>query len=138
MAVIGISHTYYFNEKPGLKSTFSWQHSQSLAVLDSIKNEDIQYLISEVTSQRRNYLFQPSSEKNSAAEDNLSIGLIIDNYKISYLDSMMNRDYNRFITTTDITGGMMLYQAYVQWQHKFGSQIDHLFRDSLSVLWIKH
>ena len=35
----------------------------------------------------------------------------------------MDRDYNRFVTTADITGGMKLYQAYAQWQHKFGIRL---------------
>ena len=35
---------------------------------------------------------------------------------------MINTDYNRFITTTDINGKMMLYRSYAQWQHNFGGR----------------
>jgi hypothetical protein len=122
LGVIGMSHTYYLNEKTRLKSTLSWQHSQSLAVLDSILNQEFVPDIRSNQSENK-FSFSTQLRKKFSSQDNISIGLIIDHYSITYLDSMMNSDLNRFTTTTDISGGMMLYQAYIQWQHKFGSRI---------------
>jgi hypothetical protein len=122
LGVIGMSHTYYFNEKTRLKSTLSWQHSQSLAVLDSIINHVFVPDIRSNQSEKK-LSFTTQLRKKFSSQDNISIGLLIDHYQISYLDSIMNSDFNRFTTTTDISGGMMLYQAYIQWQHKFGSRI---------------
>jgi|WetSurMetagenome_2_1015567.scaffolds.fasta_scaffold01434_3 hypothetical protein len=121
LGVIGASHTLYFNEKTRLKTTLSWQHSQSSAVLDSIKSEIfLPYVRSNQTENKLS--FSTQLRKKFSAEDNLSIGLVIDNYSIFYLDSINDRDYNRFITTTDINGKMMLYRSYLQWQHSFGSR----------------
>ena len=122
LGVVGLSHTYYFNEKSRLKTTISWQHSHSLALLDSIRNETfLPYLRSNETEDKLSLSSQLRIKLSPA--DNISMGLIVDKYNISYLDSMMNRDYNRFTTITDIKGTMMLYQAYGQWQHKIGSRL---------------
>ena len=121
LAVFGLSHTLYFNEKTRLKSTISWQNSNSLAVLDSIINKSFEPFIR--SDQTENKLsFSTQLRKKINARDNLSIGLVIDRYNISYLDSMKSREYNRFITTTDINGSMFFYRTYVQWQHNFGSR----------------
>jgi hypothetical protein len=122
LGVVGISHTYYFNDKLRLKTTLSWQRSHSLAILDSIKNESfLPYLRSNETEDKLSLSTQ--LRKKISSKDNISVGLIIDKYNISYLDSMMNRDYNRFTTATDITGSMILLQLYLQWQHKIGSRV---------------
>jgi hypothetical protein len=122
LGVIGLSHTYYFNEKTRLKSTLSWQHSNSNALIDSIKDESFLPYFRE--NQTENKLsFSTQLRKKFNASDNTSLGLIIDNYNIMYLDSIFDKDYSRFVTFTDINGTMMLYRAYAQWQHKFGSRL---------------
>ncbi len=121
LGVIGLSHSKYFNETTRLKSTLSWQHSQSLAALDSLISKNfVPFLRNDQTENKLS--FSTQLRKKFSAEDNLSAGVIIDYYKISYLDSMINTDYNRFITTTDINGSMMLYRSYAQWQHNFGGR----------------
>lgn len=122
LGVIGMTHTYYFNDKTRLKSAFSWQYSRSSAILDSVKNETFVPFIRQ--NQRENKLsFSSQLRKKFSASDNLSAGIIIDNFSINYLDSINSRDFGRFITYTDIDGKMTLYRAYTQWQHKFGSRL---------------
>ncbi len=122
LGVIGLTHTYYFNEKTRLKSTISWQHSNSLASIDSIKNESFVPYVRE--NQTENKLsFSTQLRKKFTASDNASIGLIIDNYNVMYLDSIYDKDYSQFVTFTDINGRMMLYRTYAQWQHKSGSRL---------------
>ncbi|MBK7711440.1 MAG: TonB-dependent receptor [Bacteroidales bacterium] len=122
LAVIGLSHTYYFNDKTRIKSTLSWQNASSRASLDSIRNGTFSPYVR--SNQAENKLsFSTQIRRKISAEDNVSIGLIIDNYGIAYLDSIKDREYNRFLTTTDINGNMMLYQAYAQWQHKSGGRL---------------
>jgi hypothetical protein len=122
LGVIGLSHTYYFNDKTRIKSTLSWQYSGSLALIDSIKDESFSPYIR--NNQTENKLsFSTQLRKKFSASDNASIGLIIDAYNIMYLDSIFDKDYRRFVTFTDINGNMMLYRAYAQWQHKFGARL---------------
>jgi len=122
LGVVGLSHTYYFNDKTRIRSTLSWQHSGSKTLLDSIKgNEFIPFVRQD---ERENKLsFSTQLRKKFSATDNASAGLIIDNYSIIYADSIFDEDYNRFITYTDIDGKMMLYRVYAQWQHKSGERL---------------
>jgi hypothetical protein len=122
LAVIGLSHTYYFNDKTRIKSTLSWQNSNSTAKLDSIEEGTFSPYIRNNQSEDK-LSFSTQIRKKFSAADNVSIGFIIDKYSIAYLDSIWDNYYNRFITTTDINGKMMLYQAYAQWQHKFGGRL---------------
>jgi hypothetical protein len=122
LGVFGLSHTYYFNDKTRIKSTLSWQHANSLALIDSIKSESfVPYIRGNQTENKLS--FSTQLRKKFSAADNVSIGLIIDAYKIIYLDSIYDRDYSHFVTFTDINGKMMLSRAYAQWQHKFGSRL---------------
>jgi hypothetical protein len=122
LGVIGLSHTYYINDKTRIKSTLSLQGSGSLAVVDSIKNETF---LPYVRADQKEYKlsFTTQLRKKFSASDNASIGLIIDAYKVIYLDSMNNKDYHRFVTYADINGNMLLYRTYGQWQHKFGARL---------------
>ena len=122
LTVFGLSHTYYFNDKTRIKSVLSWQNSNSTASLDSIRNGEFSPYVRNNQSENK-LSFSTQLRKKISAEDNVSLGLIIDNYSIAYLDSVKDRDYNRFLTTTDINGNMMLYQAYAQWQHKTGGRL---------------
>lgn len=122
LGVIGLSDTYYFNDKTRLKSTLSWQNSNSTAKLDSIEGDVFNPFVRSKQSESK-LSFSTQLRKKFSAEDNVSVGLIIDNFSINYLDSVLDKDYNRFITATDISGKMMLYQAYGQWQHKFGGRL---------------
>lgn len=122
LGVIGMSHTIYFNDKTRLKSTLSWQHPKSNAILDSVLNDVFDPFVR--TNQIENKLsFSTQLRKKFSAKDNLSAGLVIDDYRVTYLDSVLDRDYNRFITITDIDGKMMLYRSYLQWQHNIGSRL---------------
>ncbi len=122
LGVLGLSHTYYFNDKTRIKSTFSWQHSNSIALIDSVKEEDFMPYIRENQTENKISLSTQIRKKFSSS-DNASIGLIIDNYNIMYLDSIYDQDYDRFLTYTDIDGRMTLFRSYAQWQHKFGSRL---------------
>jgi hypothetical protein len=122
LGVLGLSHTYYFNNKTRIKTTLSWQHSNSQAFVDSVKNETFIPFVRE--NQTENKLsFSTQLRKKFSASDNASIGLIIDKYNINYLDSINDSDYRRFVTFTDIDGKMMLYRAYGQWQHIIGGRL---------------
>lgn len=122
LGVLGLSHTYYLNNNTRIKTTLSWQHSHSQAVIDSIKDEFFLPYIRENQSENK-LSFSSQLSKKISGSDNVSLGLVIDNYSIVYLDSILNKDYNRFETFTDIDGKMMLYRAYAQWQHKIGGRL---------------
>jgi hypothetical protein len=122
LGVLGLTHTYFFNDKTRLKTTLSWQHSGSNAVLDSVKNLTFIPFIRQDQSENK-LSFSTQLRRKFSSSDNLSAGIIIDNCSINYLDSINSKDFGRFITYTDIDGRMTLYRGYVQWQHKYGSRL---------------
>jgi hypothetical protein len=122
LGVVGLTHLLNLRNNIRIKSTLSWQDSHSLAVLDSVYDKTfIPFLRGDQGEKKLSLTSQ--LRKKISASDNFSLGFVIDNYNISYIDSIYDRDYDRFLTTTDIEGRMMLYRTYVQWQHKSGEKI---------------
>jgi len=124
LGVIGLSDTYYFNEKTRLRTTLSYQHTYSRTKLDSIKNNSSE-LIPFVRNNQREERFSFSTQfrQKVNARNNYSLGMIIDHYHINYIDSLNHPDWGRFITYNSISGNMMLYRTYGQWQHKFNEKL---------------
>jgi hypothetical protein len=122
LGVIGASHLLNLRGNIRIKSTLSWQNSHALAVLDSVNNKTfVPYLRGDQGEKKLSFTTQ--LRKKISASDNINIGLIIDSYNISYIDSIYDKDYDRFMTTTDIKGQMNMYRTYMQWQHKAGQKI---------------
>ncbi len=122
LGVIGVSHTLFFNKLTRLKSTLSFQQSRSGVVLDSVNSESFSPFIR--NSNRENKLsFSTQLRRKFSTYDNLSGGIVIDLLGISYIDSIMDKDLNRFTTRTDIDGWMSMYRGYMQWQHNYGSRL---------------
>jgi hypothetical protein len=117
LGVAGLTHTLNLDGNIRIKSTLSWQDAHSVAMLDSVENKVFIPFLRGDQGEKKLSLSMQLRKKISAA-DNFSAGLIIDRYNISYIDSIYDPDYSRFMTTTDINGSMMLYRSYVQWQHK--------------------
>ncbi len=124
ISVIGVSNTYFFNEKMRIKSTLSYQSTYSDASLDSVRNYGevfIPWIRSEQAEDKVSFSTQFRHKIN--AKNNYSIGLIQDYYTIDYMDSMYMNKYDQFINTADITGNVGLFRAYAQWQHKFNNNL---------------
>jgi len=124
LGVIGMANTYYFNDKTRLKTTLSYQRTSASTKLDSLKSNG-EFLVPFVRqNQAENKLsFTTQFRQKINSRNNYSIGLIVDRYNIDYLDSINLPEYDHFITYANITGDMMMYRAYGQWQHKFNDQL---------------
>ncbi len=122
LGVIGMSHTYYFNDKTRIKSTLSWQRTKSSTILDSLRREvEIPFLRS--WQQEAKLSFSTQFRQKIDARNNYSFGLVMDRYHIDYTDSLNHPAYGEFITRADVSGGMVLLRAYGQYQHKFGDRL---------------
>ena len=122
LGVIGVSHTLFLNKDTRLKSTFSVQQSKSGTVLDSVKNESFSPFLRN-SSHENKISFSTQLRRKFSTYDNLSGGIVIDMLGIHYIDSIMDKDHNRFITNTDVDGWMSMYRGYLQWQHNYGSRL---------------
>jgi len=122
LAVIGATHTLYFNESTRLRSTLSWQTYGSSVVLDSVSNDTFNPFVRNNNRETR-LSFSSQLRRKFSARDNLSAGFTADLMGISYTDSIVHPDYGRFITRTDIEGSLSMVRGYLQWQHNFGSRL---------------
>jgi len=120
LAVLGMSHTYYFNEKTRIKSTLSYQQTYSTTVLDSVHQDipDVPFLRSR--QQEDKWSFSTQFRQKINARNNYSFGLVLDNYNIDYIDSLNHPDYGEFITRADVSGQMAMARIYGQFQHRIG------------------
>ena len=123
LAVIGMSHVYYFNEKTSIKSTLSYQQTYSTTVLDSVHQDLPERPFLRSRQQENKFSFSTQFRQKINARNNYSFGLILDNFNIDYIDSLNHPDYGEFITRADVTGSMAMVRAYGQYQHRFGEQL---------------
>ena len=122
--VVGGSNTYFFNENTRLKTTLSYQSTHADAELDSIKQSGTFFSPFIRSQQTENKVSASSQFKHKVnAKNNYTIGLIQDLYGINYLDSIRDKDYNRFIKTADTDGHLSLFRSFAQWQHKFSDRL---------------
>jgi len=122
MAVTGLSHTLYFNERTRIKSTVSYQKTRSTTVLDSLNKElVIPFLRNNQVEGKLSFSSQFRQKIN--ARNNYSFGLVVDKYSIDYIDSLNHPLYGEFITRNDIRGEMAMLRTYGQFQHKFGEKL---------------
>jgi hypothetical protein len=120
LAVLGMSHTYYFNEKTRIKSTLSYQQTYSTTVLDSVQQDipDVPFLRSR--QQEDKWSFSTQFRQKINARNNYGFGLVLDNFNIDYIDSLNHPDYGEFITRADVSGQMAMARVYGQFQHRIG------------------
>jgi hypothetical protein len=122
LAVIGASHTHFFNENTRIKSTLSWQQFSSMTVFDSARNDAFVPIFR--GNQTENKLsFSSQLLRKLSADANFLLGVVADRYDINFQDSIRSREHGKFITQTDAAGNLMLYRVYGQWQQKLGSRI---------------
>lgn len=124
LGVIGLSNTYFFTPRLRLTTTLSYQQTAVTTVLDSTKNNMaiIEPFVRQ--NQAENKFSVTTQLKHKVnAKNNYSLGIVLDHYYINYVDSINHPDYNKFITSSDVSGTLGLARAYAQWQHAFNNQL---------------
>ena len=82
LAVIGMSHIYYFNEKTRIKSTLSYQQTYSTTVLDSVHQDFPEVPFLRSRQQENRWSFSTQFRQKIKARNNYSFGLVLDNTSI--------------------------------------------------------
>ncbi|MBN1769384.1 MAG: TonB-dependent receptor [Prolixibacteraceae bacterium] len=120
LGVIGVSHTYFINDKMRFKTSLSYQSTTATADVDSTNlRENIfkPYYRSVQTENKLSFATQFRHKIN--AKNNYSFGVIADWFAIDYADSVFQDKYGKFIDIANIEGTLDLFRAYGQWQHRF-------------------
>ncbi|MCD4711155.1 MAG: TonB-dependent receptor, partial [Bacteroidales bacterium] len=124
LGVIGLSNTCFFTPKLRLTTTLSYQQTAVTTVLDSTKN-NMEVVEPYVRQNQAENKFSVTTQLRHKvnAKNNYSLGIVLDHYYINYVDSINHADYNKFITSSDVSGTLGLARAYAQWQHSFNNQL---------------
>jgi len=124
LGVIGLSNTYFFTPRLRLTTTLSYQQTAVTTVLDSTKNnkEIIKPFVRQNQAEDK-FSVSTQLKHKVNAKNNYSLGIVLDHYYINYVDSINHPDYNKFITSSDVSGTLGLARAYAQWQHVFNTQL---------------
>jgi len=124
LALLGATHSYFFNERMGIKSTLSAQMATSATVEDSLKNGGNSVMpyfrgSSEETklSASTRFIYKPNRRNN------LSVGAIFDHFNIILNDSVYKSEYNRFLTDVKVDENMWMGRLFGQWQHRFTDKL---------------
>ncbi len=123
LGVIGLSNTYFFSPRLRLKTTISYQQTTAKTILDSTKNnmEIVKPFVRQNQAENKFSVSTQLRHKVNAA-NNYSLGFIVDQYYVNYVDSVYKYEYEKFITFTDVSGTMGLIRGYAQWKHTFNNQ----------------
>ena len=124
VGVSGFSHTYLFKRNAYLKTNIgiSGQYNNIITnKIDSSFNTP-NFIIPEYRQETQNirYTFNSTFNKKFNSRDFFNIGINLELYKSSFIDSINNLfGKNTFITLRNYKGSTSLLRSFSQWQHKF-------------------
>jgi len=116
-----LTHSFMFSEKSRLKTAVSFQSSQSSTQNDSIDYTNKTYFSTYAGKLNENKLSASVELKHKfSTQDNLTTGLLVNRYSTTFNDSAYDNTYHKRIILTQVNNEpTTLYEAFVNWQHKF-------------------
>lgn len=125
MGVLGLYNVFYFNKNTRLKTNLSISGTKATTALDSLSEDKVtkhQYYRS-VNSEVKYSLSTHLTHKFNA-KDMITSGLIFDRYQVSLVDSVYRWETQDYFKNNNAKGDLGLYQAYLQWKHKFSDKLN--------------
>jgi outer membrane receptor for ferrienterochelin and colicin len=113
------------SENTKLKTSLSYQNSSSTTLNDTIDYENHSYFTNYAgTLAEKKEIISTLLKHRFSAEDNLSAGLSLNRFSTSFKDSAYVKSLDKRITLTDVNKEpSILYEGYVNWQHKFSDEL---------------
>ena len=121
--VVGLSHTYLFNESTYGKLTLAASGIRSANEIDSLSistGEPAHVFANEYETIKYSAHYQVN--KKFSAKDQLRVGALFEIMDVQLLDSIRQSN-GLFRRIRDVNGTTELFQAYAQWQHRFSNQL---------------
>ena len=120
MGVTGLSNLYYFSKKTKLKTGIYASGTQAVTAVDSLVGENqIKQQYYRSSNAEINFGLTSKLTHKFNAKNTLVAGLILDMYKVSFIDSTYRSETDDYFKNTDTKGDLGLYQLYTQWKHNF-------------------
>ncbi len=124
LALVGLTHSYFFNEKLGIKTALSAQNTKSTSASDSLKQSGaliMPYFRGKTDENKIGASTRLIYKPNRA--NNLSAGLIVDQFYVNFLDSIYKSEYGQFVNEIDVDETMWMARLFSQWQHRFNEKL---------------
>jgi hypothetical protein len=118
MAVIGLNHTYLFNENTYSRLSLSFSRISNHTIIDSIAKNHSTIDLLRQHFKNYDYIANYFVSKKFNVKNNIKIGVELDQKRFSFIDSIYLYDEGRFRNQFKEENQTILFRAYGQWQYK--------------------
>ncbi|OJJ18603.1 TonB-dependent receptor [marine bacterium AO1-C] len=129
MGVIGFKHLYFFNKNTYSQFNLGISRSTEELRMDSVFRNPTTKVVEQIiykgskNFEETRYTFREQINKKFNARNNVNLGVILDLYQTTLVDSFLVDNGSRFRRFRDFSGNSGLIRAYLQWQHRFNDQL---------------
>ena len=129
MGVVGLTHLYFFNKNTFSQLNLAVSRATEGVTIDSVVRDDISREVSQLIYRgardfkQVKYTLREQINHKITARNNLNVGVILDWYQTSMVDSFLVDNGSRFRRFQNFDGGNALLRGYFQWQHRFNDQL---------------
>ena len=129
MGVVGFTHLYFFNKKTYSQLNLAVSRATEGVTIDSVIRDDVSKQVQQLiyrgalNFEQVKYTLREQINHKINARNNINLGVILDWYQISMVDSFLVDNGSRFRKLRDFDGGSALLRGYFQWQHRFNDQL---------------
>jgi hypothetical protein len=122
VGMVGMTHILRVKENARFKTTIAGTYHGNKVLSSSYKDEILDAWYVDKFSESKLYLAEEFRTKINT-KNNLLTGINMEAYYMNYLDSTYLKEPEIFIHYYDLSGNLLLFQVYTQWQHKFSDQL---------------
>jgi hypothetical protein len=122
MGVIGLNHLFRVNENSRFKTTLATTYQKNNTISKIHRDEVLSDWYGDDIRESRLYVAEEFRSRLNP-RDNLLIGASLEAIGMEYLDSVYLDEPQIFVNHFNFDGNLILFQGYLQWQHKFSDKL---------------
>jgi hypothetical protein len=122
MGVAGINHVIRVNENSRFKTTLAATYQRNKTISKIYRKDILNDWYGDDIHESKLYAAEEYRSKLNA-RDNLLIGASMEAIGMGYRDSVYLEKPGIFVSHFNFNGSIILFQGYVQWQHKFSDKL---------------
>ena len=123
MGIVGLTHTYYFNENTRIITKLSLQGVQNGMDIDSVFSETSSELSSELLSIDSKSTYEILLKSRINSKNTLSLGAKFEAGKLNYMGKVYSFDGSIPDFELDVNENINTMSAFIQYQHKFNNSL---------------
>lgn len=123
MGIIGLTHTWYFNENTRIITKLSLQGIENRMDIDTVLNETSSQLSSELQSTDTKSTYEILLKSRINSKNTLSLGAKFDAGKLKYMNKAYTFNGSIPDFELDVNENINAMSAFIQYQHKFNNSL---------------